>query len=167
MVQAQFRAYANLFQRVHDAGLTITCHASEDAKEGLPQNAIDAVELLHASRIGHGIQIFKSQEAMDYIRDRQILLEVSVSSNYLTSAVPEIDLHPVKKLYDAGIKVSVNTDDPGIMNLTLPGEYQIWHDTLGFSQQQLYDMNILALDESFIPESRKAGIRQRYFRACI
>ena len=73
----------------------------------------------------------------------------------------------MRELYKHGVKVCVNTDDPGIMNLTLPAEYQIWHEKLGFSQQELYDMNLVALDESFIPGDQTDRIRERYFRECV
>ena len=74
----QFKDYAPLFARVKDAGLKITCHASEDHTFGLPGNAIAAVDVLGADRVGHGIQIVKSEEAMNEIRDRGVMLEVSV-----------------------------------------------------------------------------------------
>jgi len=161
----QFLEYAPLFQRVRDSGMKITCHASEDHTFGLPENAVTAVDTLGANRIGHGIQIIKCPEAMDAIRDRDVMLEVSVSSNYLTAAVASIEDHPVRRLYDHGIRVCVNTDDPGIMDLTLTGEYALWHDQLGFSKSELERMSAAALEESFIEEEDKARIRTRYFAA--
>ena len=78
--------FAPFFKRVRDAGIPITCHASEDLEDGKPQNAVDAVQILGAERIGHGVQIIHDRSAMDAIRDSGVLLEVSVTSKYLLCA---------------------------------------------------------------------------------
>lgn len=105
--------FSGAFTRVHDAGIKITCHASEDKATGLPQNAVTAIEHLHASRIGHGIQIVQDEAIMDTVKASGALLEISVSSNFLTGAVPSFEHHPARRLYEHGIRISINTDDPG------------------------------------------------------
>ena len=108
------------FKRVHEAGIPITCHAAEDRQTGKPENAITAVDVLHATRIGHGIQIVQAPEVVSAIKASGAMLEVCISSNYLTSAVPSIRDHPARNLFDQGVKVSINTDDPGKSLLTTP-----------------------------------------------
>eukprot|EP00940_MAST-03C_sp_MAST-3C-sp2_P001043 g1043.t1 len=119
------------FKRVKDAGGRVTCHASEDRADGHPQNALNAIESLGAERIGHGIQIVRSTEVMRAVRDRDALLEVSVTSNFLTNAVDSVVAHPARTLWEYGIPLCINTDDPGIMGISLNDEWDVWRDELG------------------------------------
>tara|TARA_B100000780_G_scaffold275859_1_gene243345 strand:+ start:95 stop:1345 length:1251 start_codon:yes stop_codon:yes gene_type:complete len=151
------------FQKVKDAGGRITCHASEDLIEGIPENALNAVQKLHAERIGHGIQTYKDKKVMNVLRDRNIMLEVSVSSNWLTAGVDKLENHPVKNLWEHGIPVCPNTDDPGIMGIDLNHEWHIWRDTLGFSEEDMSAMTLLALDRSFVSEMTKNKIYDLHF----
>lgn len=155
--------FAPHFARVRDAGANITCHASEDIHDGVPENALCAVETLGASRIGHGIQIFRDVEIMERIRDRGVLLEVSVTSNYLTNAVSSIESHPVRRLWKYGIPVSINTDDPGIMAIDLNSEYDVWCTDLGFDENELNATNIMALEHSFLCAEERERIFRAYF----
>ena len=151
------------FRRVQEAGASITCHASEDLLVGKPQNALTAVEALGARRIGHGIQIHRDQDVMRRIRDSGVLLEVSVTSNVLTSAVSSIEDHPVRKLWEYGIPVCPNTDDPGIMAIDINHEWDVWESRLGFSDQELDAMTIIALKHSFLPDNEKELLFSNFF----
>ena len=156
--------HADCFARVREAGARITCHASEDLVEGVPENAINAVKVLGAERIGHGIQIIKDKAIMNQIRDHDILLEVSVTSNWLTAAIgPDLSDHPVKRLWQYGIKVQPNTDDPGIMGIDLNNEWHIWKHVLGFSDEELHAMQLLALERSFLPLEEKERLWSLHF----
>ena len=156
--------HADCFRRVREAGGKITCHASEDLVEGIPANALNAVEVLGAERVGHGIQIVKDRDVMDRLRERDVLLEVSVTSNWLTAAVgPHIRDHPVRKLWEHGIKVQPNTDDPGIMGIDLNNEWHVWKHELGFSDEELDAMQMLALERSFLGEAEKERLWARHF----
>ena len=154
------------FRKVREAGGRITCHASEDLVEGIPENALNAVEQLGAERIGHGIQIVKDREVMDRLRERDVLLEVSVTSNWLTAAVgPDVSDHPVRTLWEHGIKVQPNTDDPGIMGIDLNNEWHVWKHELGFSDEELDAMQLLALERSFLGQEEKERLWARHFAA--
>jgi len=155
------------FQRVHDAGGRITCHASEDVEMGSPENALNAVTLLKAERIGHGIQTIKDTKVMDVLRDRSILLEVSVTSNWLTGAVPTIESHPAKKLWEHGILLCPNSDDPGIMGIDANHEWSIWTEKLGFGADDMTAMTIHALDRSFISDDVKKRIFDLHFSTLV
>merc|ERR1711871_483375 len=154
--------------RVRAAGGRITCHASEDLLEGVPENALNAVEILGAERIGHGIQIVKDRGIMDTLRERDVMLEVSVTSNWLTAAVgPNLSDHPAKLLWNHGIKVHPNTDDPGIMGIDLNNEWHIWKYTLGFSDEELDAMQLLALERSFLQVSVKGELWAKHFSGLL
>jgi len=155
--------HKDCFQRVSDAGGRITCHASEDLEFGVPSNALNAVSVLHAERVGHGIQIIKDKEIMNIIRDKKIMLEVSVSSNWLTAGVDTLENHPVRKLWRHGIACCPNTDDPGIMGIDINHEWHIWRQTLGFSADDMAAMTLLALDRCFLPESTKHRLHDAHF----
>lgn len=143
-----------------NAGLGITCHASEDLVDGPPSNALCALNELHAVRIGHGLQIAADPAVVDAVVDSGALLEVSVTSNVLTNAIGSAALHPVRDFWRRGIRVAVCSDDPGIMSITLSDEYELWARELGFSVEELRATNVFALERSFLP----AEVRERAWR---
>ncbi len=159
--------HADCFARVRAAGGRITCHASEDLEVGVPSNALNAIQELGAHRIGHGIQIVHDQRVMDAVRDAGTLLEVSVTSNWLTNGVPSVAAHPARRLWEHGIPVCVNTDDPGIMSIDLNGEWDIWRDTLGFSAAEMTAMTVLAMEASFVDAAEKERLFGKHFAAHV
>ena len=100
---------------------------------------------------------------MERIRDRGVLLEVSVTSNYLTNAVSSIKSHPVRALWKYGIPVSINTDDPGIMAIDLNSEYDVWRTDLGFTESELDATNVMALERTFLSAEERERIFRVYF----
>ena len=154
------RTFAEMFQELIRNKIRITIHSGE---EGPPENVLKSIEYLGAERIGHGIQIHRSHEAIEAVKKADVLLEVCPSSNYLTRAVLSLSEHPLKRLYEAGVRVSINTDDPGIMNLTLPGEYAICEREFHFSESDFRTMNRDAFEASFIPEHEKEKLKNLYF----
>jgi len=160
--ETELKQWEGEFRRVRDAGVPVTCHASEDKTTGVPANAVTAIESLGAARIGHGVQIIQDRRAMEAVKAHQVLLEVSVSSNYLCGCFPEGE-HPARELWDFGIPLCINTDDPGIMSLDLQGEYELWHKTLGFRKDELRASNVWALDHSFLPKEARDKVAREYF----
>ncbi|GAB5356169.1 hypothetical protein AAMO2058_000268000 [Amorphochlora amoebiformis] len=160
--ETELTQWISQFRRVSDAGIPITCHASEDHETGHPFNAVLAVEKLGACRIGHGVQIVKDKKAMEAMKAHQVLLEVAVSSNYLCGCFEEGE-HPAKKLWEYGIPICINTDDPGIMSLDLQGEYKIWHQDLGFDGEQLRESNVKAVEGSFLPKESRKMVLTKHF----
>jgi len=117
-----------------ESGTHITIHAGEDLG---PENIWEAIELLGAERIGHGINCIKDPKLMEHLRDQKICLEVCPTSNYLTQAVSKMSEHPLKKIVEFGIPCSINTDDPGIFELTLPHEIDVARKSIGLSEEQI------------------------------
>jgi hypothetical protein len=91
------------------------------------------------------------------------MLEICASSNWLTSAFP-LEEHPARRFYQRGLPVSVNSDDPGLMDITLSGEYRIWKDKFGFTEEELYQISERALDASFVSAKEKERVRAIYYR---
>jgi adenosine deaminase len=150
------KPFAPLFKKAKNAGLGITVHSGEAPHTKAPNWVMDAIDVLGAERIGHGVQIYRDEKVMKAVRDRKIPLELCLTSNMLTTAVPDLKDHPFKKLMDFGILTTINTDDPGIFNTNLNREYRIAHQMLGLSHEELERCAQIAAEYSFIPfEKRK------------
>jgi adenosine deaminase/aminodeoxyfutalosine deaminase len=108
-------------------GLALVPHAGET--DG-PASVWACLEL-GADRIGHGIRSVEDPELMRRLRDDDIPLEVCITSNVCTGAVASLDAHPVKRLYDAGVPITINTDDPALFRTSLEAEYAIARDRFG------------------------------------
>lgn len=152
------KPFAPAFQRAAKAGLGITIHSGEAPNDKAPQWVLDAIEVLGAQRIGHGVQIYRDESVMRQIRDKGIPLELCPTSNLLTQAVPHMKFHPLKKLFDFGIKTTLNTDDPGIFNTNMNREFRIARETLGFTQSDLEKCMQYAAEASFIPLAKRKTV---------
>jgi adenosine deaminase len=152
------KPFAPLFRRAKMAGMGISIHSGEAPHPKAASWVMDAVDVLGATRIGHGVQIYRDLKVMEAIRDRGIVLELCPTSNMLTNAVPNLKEHPLKKLFDFGIKVSINTDDPGIFNTNLNREYRIAHQEMGMSLEDLETCAHTAAQASFIPLEKKQKV---------
>jgi adenosine deaminase len=135
----------------------LTTPSVHQGEEGDPETIRDAVEHLHARRIGHGIQAAKSESVMSFLRERGIPLEVSVTSNYIVGVVPSIAEHPITTLRDNGLLVTINTDDPVLFgDCTLSSEYHLLETQHHWTREDFKNANRIAFNASFIPESRRA-----------
>ena len=111
-----------MFSRARAAGLHSVPHAGETTG---PQTIWDALEDLGAERIGHGTSAVQDPALVEHLVETQIPLEVCPTSNIATRAVDRLENHPIKQLYDAGVHVTVNSDDPPMFGTTLTREYEI------------------------------------------
>jgi len=133
--------FKELFQRARDRGLRLLCHAGETNGDVLSQNTgprsiWDALEI-GAERIGHGIRAIEDPRLVAHLAGKQIPLEVCITSNVRTGAVASLGEHPVRKLYDAGVPIILNTDDPALFDCTLAGEYALAARAFGFTEAEL------------------------------
>ena len=147
--------------KAKDAGLKVTIHSGEDTPASY---VIDTVNNFKPDRIGHGIHAIEDMRAVELIMEKGITLEVNPWSNYLTNAVKTIEEHPLKKLFDLGVKVTINSDDPEVLETNLNNEYRIAHEVLGMSMEEIATCNRYAYEASFIREEAKKRIWEKYFQ---
>lgn len=129
--------FAEVFARARALGLASVPHAGETTG---PETIWDAVRDLGAVRIGHGIAASQDPTLMAHLAEHGIALEVCPTSNVRTRAVPSLEAHPFGILTDAGVTVTLATDDPGMFATTLTQEYQVAHDVFGVSLDGLVDL---------------------------
>lgn len=125
--------FGEAFEFARNNGVNLVPHAGETAGSPSIWGALE----LGATRIGHGIRAAEDPELMAVLRDRDIPLEVSIHSNIATGAVGRLEDHPVRRLFDAGVPIVLNTDDPAMFRTTLNGEFQTAQDMFGFTPDEL------------------------------
>lgn len=128
------RLFEAAFRPARAADLPTTVHAGEASG---PENVWSAIEDLGARRIGHGIRSVEDPNLLEYLQKHAICLEVCPTSNWLTQCVPTLDEHPLPQLLQAGVPACINTDDPGIFGVTLPGELDICRTRLKMTEADL------------------------------
>lgn len=124
---------ADMLLEAKRLGMPLTVHAGEC---GSPANVVDAVKL-GAERIGHGIAVIKDKEAVAMCRDMGITLELCPTSNFQTKAVPPLAIYPLRPLMEAGIKVTVNTDNCTVSNTTVQREFELLKKKIGLTNDEM------------------------------
>jgi adenosine deaminase len=148
--------------KAREAGLKITVHSGENT----PASAVvDTIHAVHPDRIGHGIHIIEDPGAVELVREHGITLEVNPWSNYLTHSVRSIEDHPLKLLFDLGVRVTINSDDPEVLETNLNNEYRIAQEVLGMSLDEIMTCNKYACEASFLPKAERDRIWSAYFSA--
>lgn len=155
------REFVPAVTKAKEAGLKVTIHTGEDTPASFVK---ETIELAGPDRIGHGIHAVEDMDVVELIKERNITLEVNPWSNYLTNSVRTIEEHPLKKLFDLGVKVTINSDDPEVLETNLNNEYRIAHEVLGMSMDEIADCNRNAYEASFIPMEEKKRIWEKYFQ---
>jgi adenosine deaminase len=148
--------HARAFEMARDLGLARTAHAGE---AGPAENVREALDILHAQRIGHGYHIVEDEAIYDRVRRERVPLECCITSSLQTGAVAGLDSHPVKRFLRDGLLVTLNTDDPGVSGIDLEHELRLAHEDLGFGDEDLKRVTRNALEAAFLPEAEKAALR--------
>jgi adenosine deaminase len=158
--QHPIREFVKPVMKAREAGLKVTVHSGEDTPAA---TVVETIKTIRPDRIGHGIHIIEDLDAVELVMERGITLEVNPWSNYLTNSVPRIEDHPLKKLFDLGVRVTINSDDPEVLDTNLNNEYRIAHEILGMSLDEIASCNRSAFEASFIPAEAKQKVWDKYF----
>jgi len=151
--------YEQVFRWAKANGLFVHVHAGE---VGGPEQVWDAVKLLGANRIGHGIQAARDPRLMEYLRDHTVALDICLTSNLRTRAWTPISSHPLKLLYKRGVPVTLSTDDPGLFEVSLEGEFVKCSQLLGFTREDLRHLVLQAVRSAFLPTDEKTQLMQQF-----
>jgi len=144
--------FAPLFARARRAGLRTCAHAGESSG---PEGVRDAVDLLGVERVDHGIRAVEDPTLVTDLAARAVPLDVCPTSNVELGVVPSLGAHPIEPLRRAGVRVSVNTDDPLLFGVSLAGEYTRCAEAFGWDRQVLAAVARTSIESSFAPEERR------------
>lgn len=150
--------FAAVMDAARDAGVHLVHHAGEG---GGPDSIREAIHVGHAERLGHGIRVLDDPALIDEVRERALPLEVCPSSNVALGYVPTFNAHPLPRLRDAGLAVTLNTDIPVVIGTSPATEYARVRDAFGYDDAVLADLARAAIDASFAPEATKKRLRER------
>jgi adenosine deaminase len=152
--EAEFptQPFYGLFKEAKQEGLHVTIHAGE---WGPAKNVREAIEELSAERIGHGVRVLEDSYATALAREHGTVFEVCITSNYQSGVIPAQVKHPLPRMMDAGLNVTINTDDPSVSRITLSHEYRRVCGELALSVDVLKRRILAAAESSFLPEKDK------------
>lgn len=148
--EAHFPAapFEPVFREARQDGLKTTIHAGE---WGPASNIVEAIELFQADRIGHGVRVMEDANAVAAAREFGTVFEVCPTSNYQSGVVAALAQHPIQQMIESGLNATINTDDPGISQITLSDEYTQACESLGMSYKALRGRIIAAARAAFLP----------------
>lgn len=150
------RGPAETFREIYaDAarqGLHLTAHAGESTG---PESIWAALRELKAERIGHGLHAPEDPGLVEHLANTRTPVEICVTSNVRTGCCPALHEHPVRKLFDAGLRITIATDDPEMFHTTLCAEYQLLQKVFGFTDEELRQVAANSFEASFLPVSER------------
>lgn len=149
--------FRDVYKKAADQGLRLTAHAGETTG---PESVWGALNI-GAERIGHGLSIAQDPELVEVLAHKQVPVEICVSSNLRTGVCADFGEHPLKKFFDEGLMVTLNTDDPAMFQTSLCKEYELAVEEFGFSQDQLREMARNSFEASFLPVEKKLRFLQQ------
>jgi adenosine deaminase len=147
--------FEDVFTRARQLGLHVVAHAGE---EGPPEYVWEALKSLKVERIDHGVRSLEDPELVAHLRDRRVPLTVCPLSNVRLGGVSSIDLHRLRDMLDAGLMVTINSDDPAYFGGYIADNYRAVADALDLSNDQLRQMAAFSIEASFLPADAKAPL---------
>jgi len=143
--------FAGVYAHAAEHGLHLTAHAGESAG---PESIWGALNL-KAERIGHGLTAGQDPELIEELAERQVPLEICVTSNLRTGCCAELAQHPVRRYFDQGLMLTINSDDPAMFRTSLVGEYALVQEAFGFTDEHLRELARNSFEASFLPPEKK------------
>ena len=152
--EAEFSSepFYGVFREAREAGLHICIHAGE---WGPAANIREAIDRLGAERIAHGVRVLEDESVVQLARERATPFEVCVTSNYQSGVIEDERMHPLPRMLEAGLNVTVNTDDPSISRITLSDEYNVVCNELGVPMEALRERIVAGAEAAFLPEPQR------------
>ncbi|TRC74288.1 adenosine deaminase [Mesorhizobium sp. WSM4310] len=147
--------FAEAFRRAGAAGLRRTVHAGESSG---PEGVRDAIDLLGADRIDHGVRAIEDPELIDLLAQRQIPLGICPVSNLALGVYPSLAQHPIDALRKAGVPVSINTDDPSLLGTTLEASYAACAEAFAWDDETIRQLAATSVQASYADPALKARI---------
>src|SRR5579875_292911 len=147
-------AFREIYAEARQAGLHLTCHAGESTG---PQSIWGALNI-GAERIGHALTAQEDPDLVEILAQRQIPLELNVTSNLRTGCCPALPEHPVKRYFEEGLMVTLNSDDPPFFGANLLDEYILAHEQFEFPLDSMRELAANSIEASFLPPDRKLAL---------
>ncbi len=159
--EAEFsgKPFAPIFREAKESGLKITVHAGE---WGGAENVREAIEVLGADRVGHGVRVLEDPDVVALAKERGTIFEVCVTSNHQSGVTPTLKSHPLPKMIEAGLKTTINTDDPSISRISLSSEFQMAHEKLGLSMKNLKEQTMNAVESAFLSDEERERLVKEF-----
>jgi adenosine deaminase len=149
------RLFQRHFRRGRDAGWHITVHAGESSGA---ESVWDAIRLLGAERIGHGVRAMEDESLVSFLAENSIGVEANLTSNVQTSTVTDLRSHPLKRMLERGLLATINTDDPGVSAIDLPHELDVAAPAAGLSTEQIRTAQLNAVKTAFITANERTSL---------
>ena len=150
--------FAEVFQRAKMLGIPRVAHAGE---EGPPEYIREALDLLDVCRIDHGVRCLEDPELIARLREEEIVLTVCPLSNVRLNVVERMEDHPLPELLDAGLRITLNSDDPAYFGGGMLANFQACHDAFGWSRETFIQLAGTAIESAFISERRRLELHRR------
>lgn len=150
--------YAPAFDIVREAGLGLTIHAGELCGAF---SVADALDLVKPSRIGHGVRAIEDADLVKRLADLGTVLEVCPGSNIALKVFPDYASHPLRRFVEAGVRVTLNSDDPPFFHTSLAAEYATASKAMGFSDAEINAMTKTAIEAAFVDEQTRKALLAR------
>ncbi|TCR90665.1 adenosine deaminase [Rhizobium sp. BK376] len=147
--------YARAFDIAREAGLGITIHAGEVCGAF---SVADAVDLVKPARIGHGVRAIEDGELVKRLADLGTVLEVCPGSNIALKVFPDFASHPLRRLKEAGVRVTISSDDPPFFHTSLKREYELASEAFGFSDAEINEMTRTGIEAAFVDEATRKAL---------
>lgn len=152
------KLFAKAYQMAADAGLECTVHAGEfDSAAGM----VEAIQNLPIKRIGHGVNSIYSPDTMALVKENNIALELCPTSNIFLGLFKDIHHHPLPQFFNAGIKISINSDDPPFMSTTLAKEYEKVQTAYQYRDEQMNAITRMAIEAAFVDKETKKKLLEK------
>ena len=150
--------FAAAFAIAEEAGLGLTCHAGELAGA---ESVVETLDHLKVTRLGHGVRAIEDPSVVQRLVDEEVVLEVNPTSNIAIGVFSDLASHPITRLRDAGVAVTVSTDDPPYFHTTLPAEYDALVEHHGWTEEDFRAANRHAMRAAFCDDETRARILAR------